>query len=377
MEYLANFGISSKHNTSIENKDNKTKSKKNENKAKNNQLKPDDKEKEETVSENSDDEEESDLEDEIVDTTPNQALKTNNSDFIQSLTGENLKLFNEIYTSCFTNNAAKLSQTISDFVNSTVENSEISARKNLIASLLNKRLTKENGFSLLHFTSQMGHFECIWHLLLNGADPSNADLTKQNRLPYFLSVNKQTRDQYRRFFNDFPTRYDYVKAKISDPLSMEKLNERQEKDKEKKRKKNKQKKQKESQQKQKKMEEERELNERKKFLELTDQEKKKLILDRNFLNLLPLDKANFSQQTTNETVPTSNTNTSLENSLSSPKYSTDEFKVISRCWYCAVDNSSNVPFEYFDYKFCSTKCLKAHREQQQNQQSKNVVKNKK
>jgi ankyrin repeat protein len=286
--------------------------------------------------------------------------KTTNDDFIQSLLGDHLKLFNEIYTACFTNNRSKLNQTLTDFINSDQEKAEVEKRGQLVERLLNKRLNKDNGFTLLHLTSQLGHFECIRELLLNGASPALADLTRQHRLPYFLSANKQTRDQYRLFVNDFPERYDYEAAKINDPLSVEKLAERAEKDKEKKRKKNKLKKQRDAQVKQKLTLQESELNERKKFLELTDQEKKKLILDRNFLNLLPLDAKKTPA------VDNSAASESIKQP-ESPKYSTEDFKVISRCWFCGVNNSSHVPFEYFDYKFCSMKCLKSHREQQQQQ----------
>ncbi len=299
--------------------------------------------------------------------------KTTNDDFIQSLQGEQLKLFNEIYTACLTNNRAKLRQTLNDFVNSSNEPSEIEKRSVLCESLLNKRLNKDNGFTLLHLTSQLGHSECIRDLMLMGANPALADLTRHGRLPYFLSANKQTRDQYRLFVNDFPARFDYEAAKINDPLSVEKLNERMEKDKEKKRKKNKLKKQREAQVKQKQNLEEMELNERKKFLELTDQEKKKLILDRNFLNLLPLSDVN---KKTNQS-PSESKKTPEQPKETpvappqSPKYSTEDFKNISRCWFCGVNNSSYVPFEYFDYKFCSMKCLKSHREQQQKATSNN------
>lgn len=273
-------------------------------------------------------------------------VKSIDSDFITSLTGEDLKFFNEIYTSCMTNNAAKLSQLVQEFTTGDEK------KQNLCESLLNKRLNKDNGFTLLHLTSQLGFADCVWSLMLNGADPSIPDLTRQNRMPYFLSANKPTRDQYRRFASDYPSRYDYVKARIDDPISADKLNERLEKEKEKKRKKNKQKKQKEAQMKEKSRQQEMELNERQRFLELTDQEKKKLILGRNFLNIMPV---------AGETATTAG--------ATSGPVASNEFKIISRCWYCGVDNSSNVPFEYFDYKFCSTKCLKSHREQQQQKSS--------
>ena len=36
--------------------------------------------------------------------------------------------------------------------------------------------------------------------------------------------------------------------------------------------------------------------------------------------------------------------------------------VYSRCWRCACDITAAVPFEYYDYKFCSVACLKEYRQ---------------
>jgi len=36
--------------------------------------------------------------------------------------------------------------------------------------------------------------------------------------------------------------------------------------------------------------------------------------------------------------------------------------VCSRCWKCGRDMAGKVPFEYYDYKFCSVTCLKEHRQ---------------
>ena len=37
--------------------------------------------------------------------------------------------------------------------------------------------------------------------------------------------------------------------------------------------------------------------------------------------------------------------------------------LFSRCWQCATDMTGKIPFQYFDYKFCSTKCLQTHRKE--------------
>lgn len=36
--------------------------------------------------------------------------------------------------------------------------------------------------------------------------------------------------------------------------------------------------------------------------------------------------------------------------------------ILSRCFQCAIDITGKVPFEYFDFKFCSPKCLKEHKQ---------------
>lgn len=268
------------------------------------------------------------------------------NEFIQSLSGENLKLFNEIYTCCMTNNLVKLKQLFNPQIDQddkiNLENYKLN-----IERLVNMRLNKQNGFTLLHLCSQMGHSECIWELLMNGCDPSIADLTRSKALPYFVSQSKAVRDLYRRFMHDYPNRYDYARAKINEPLSEEKMTEKAEKEKEKKKQKREARKQKEAVEKEKLSRQQMEENERKLFLSLSDQEKRKLLIDRNFLNLMPInDKDELDL-------------------ITQAKYSPRKIRIISRCWFCGADMTSSVPFEYFDYKFCTTKCLKSHRQKQQ------------
>lgn len=134
--------------------------------------------------------------------------------------------------------------------------------------------------------------------------------------------------------SDYPNRYDYAAAKISSALTAEKS----EKEKEKKKAQRKQKKKREAEKRRDmdatRRQQEAEEAERKLFQALSDQQKRQLIAGRNFFNALPL----------NDQKPA--------------------IKIISRCWYCAKDMSTHVPFEYFDYKFCSTKCLTSHRQNQ-------------
>ena len=290
-------------------------------------------------------------------------------DFIQSLEPEELKLFNELYTACSTNNAAMLNELL------TNQDSQ------LVKKLVNKRLSKEKGHTLLHMSSELGNADCLWLLLSNGADPAMSDLSKLRRLPYEISLNKPTKDQYRRFMHDFPDLYDYTAAKVGAPLSEEQMNSKAEKEKEKKRLQKLKKKQRDSDQKQREKNDEIEMAERQRFLSLTDQEKRMLIIDRNFLNVAPLvDKKEYESKLTKEQAERllviekrrqffdkkqqeTAQAAAIEPQASKVKFSPQELKVISRCWYCGVDMSTHVPFEYFDYKFCSSKCLKAHRDQ--------------
>ena len=176
---------------------------------------------------------------ESVNSEEKPALQVNEHDFIENLPEKELKLFNDIYTACYTNSLPKLQAILGQLDNVQME------------SLLNKRLDRKNGFTLLHLSSQMCHSQCIWDLLLNGANPAIPDLTGQQRMPYSLSLNKQTRDQYRRFMSDFPSRYDFKLAKITSPLSIEKMNEKAQKEKERRKAQRKAKKQRDAQQKEK------------------------------------------------------------------------------------------------------------------------------
>jgi hypothetical protein len=279
---LNNSKISS--SKSVAKANNKNKQKKERNKIKE-KVKKEVVESEEEKADQRDDmiEKESDLED--------------NDEFIQNLNQQDLKLFNEFYTACFTNNSNKLQEILA-------END-----LNLNQKLLNKRLNRENGFTLLHLSSKLGHGECVWLLLLAGSDPSRNDLTHKSMVAYDLAANKSTRDQFRRFMNDYPDRYDYVAAKITSPLSAEKMNEKSEKEKERKKQQRNKKKQKDAELKAKQKEKEEEMKQKNQFLKSSEETK-------------------------------SNQN---------------------RCWTCAKDLTNLVPFNYYDYKFCSTICLRNHR----------------
>lgn len=121
-----------------------------------------------------------------------------------------------------------------------------------------------------------------------------------------------------------------------------------------------------------------EMAERERFLALSDQEKRRLVIDRNFLNVSPVASTSKEYESKlskeqRERLEIIEKRQAFYNQQSAPSTSTEpatnkaakalpDIKIISRCWQCAVDMSTQTPFEYLDYKFCSSKCLSAHRQ---------------
>ncbi|XP_060064926.1 tRNA endonuclease ANKZF1-like [Ylistrum balloti] len=181
--------------------------------------------------------------------------------------------------------------------------------------------------TLLHVAAKEGHKKVIKALLESGADPAVKD--KFGKTPYCSTSNKEVRNEFRRFMARFPVKYDYKAAQVPSPLTGEMETERRQKEAERKKiqKKAKQQKMKEIH-----LEEEakkKEEREKTRFLSLSDREKRALAAEKRLL-----------KQT-------------VEEGGSTP--------ILSRCFQCGRDITGKVPFEYSDYKFCTTKCLKEHR----------------
>uniref|UniRef100_A0A8B9IH15 Ankyrin repeat and zinc finger peptidyl tRNA hydrolase 1 n=1 Tax=Anser cygnoides TaxID=8845 RepID=A0A8B9IH15_ANSCY len=189
-------------------------------------------------------------------------------------------------------------------------------------SLLNQPLD-EHGFTLLHVAARAGKAEAVRLLLEAGADPALRD--RQERTPYCVSADKPTRNTFRKFMVDHPDKYDYSRAKVPGPLTLEMEAKKQEK----KRAQKAQRKQREQAQREERQRWEQEEGEKQRFAALSDREKRALAAERR-----------LAEQKQDGGTTISN---------------------ISRCWHCGESLLGRIPFHYLDFSFCSTACLQTHR----------------
>ncbi|XP_029173254.1 ankyrin repeat and zinc finger domain-containing protein 1-like [Nylanderia fulva] len=177
--------------------------------------------------------------------------------------------------------------------------------------------TNEDGNTMLHLAALGGHCEQVWLLLEIGSDPCNKN--KKLQTPYAASNDKKTKNTFRRFMEAFPDKFNYQKSQIPGPLSDEIEQAEVEKKRQQRKLKRFKEKVKRKEFEQKKQEE----NEKQRFLNLSDKEKRALVTQNRMLS--------------------------------------EGFSVISRCFQCAIDMTNKVPFEYNANRFCSMPCLKEHR----------------
>ncbi|KAK3101748.1 hypothetical protein FSP39_006094 [Pinctada imbricata] len=185
----------------------------------------------------------------------------------------------------------------------------------------------DNEKTLLHVACKEGHRKIVKILLESGADPAIKD--KFGSPPYVSTNDKEVRNEFRRFMARFPDRYDYKTAQVPSPLTPEMELERKQKDADRKKA---QKKAKQERDKIKRAEEavkEAEEREKKRFLALSDREKRALAAEKRLLR---------EKEEKGEAKP-----------------------VTSRCFQCGSDMTGKVPFEYYEFRFCASKCLKEHR----------------
>ncbi|KAJ8313538.1 hypothetical protein KUTeg_008099 [Tegillarca granosa] len=190
----------------------------------------------------------------------------------------------------------------------------------------------DSEITLLHVAAKSGHKQIVKKLLENGADPAKKD--KYGKPPYCAATEKETRNEFRRFMARYPDKYDYVTAQVPSPLTAEMESEKKKKEAERKKvqKKAKQEKMKEQREEEEKRQEEE--AEKRRFLSLSDREKRALAAERRLLQRKEEDG--------------------------------QDRPVLSRCFQCASDMTGKTPFEYYEYKFCSSKCLQQHRKMSAN-----------
>ncbi|ELU10697.1 hypothetical protein CAPTEDRAFT_99754 [Capitella teleta] len=180
--------------------------------------------------------------------------------------------------------------------------------------------------TLLHVASKANNGDLVCDLLRLGCDPTLRTSTGQ--YPYQLA-NKRLRVHFKTFAAEHPEKYNYLKAQIPIPIPAEEMNEKKEREAEKRRMQRKAKKMRIKEETELRKKEEKEQEERNRYLNLSDREKRALAAERRIL----AQKSDAGQST----------------------------PVLSRCWFCAEDMTGKIPFEYYDYKFCSPKCLKEHK----------------
>ncbi|KAL1417516.1 hypothetical protein MTO96_000613 [Rhipicephalus appendiculatus] len=190
------------------------------------------------------------------------------------------------------------------------------------------------GFSdstLLHYCAKNSAVKLIQCLLEAGADP--AVKNGKGLTPYAVCSDKQTRNEFRRFKGLHPEKYDYIAAQIPDALTEEMEKERSQRHAEKQREKRKLHREKLKERKAAEVQRQQEELEKKRFLSLSDREKRALAAERRFAKqILETNGAHV---------------------------------VLMRCFMCGTDITGKVPFEYSANKFCTMNCVKEHRKKPQ------------
>ncbi|XP_027947994.1 ankyrin repeat and zinc finger domain-containing protein 1 isoform X3 [Eumetopias jubatus] len=195
-----------------------------------------------------------------------------------------------------------------------------------VLSLLSAPLGS-SGFTLLHAAAAAGRGSVVRLLLEAGADPTVQD--SRARPPYTVAADRSTRNEFRRFMGKNPDAYDYSKAQVPGPLTPE-MEARQAM---RKREQKAARRQRDGRQ-QKRWEQEEEHQEARRFVALSDREKRALAAERRLAAQLG--------------APTSQAPGSA--AISGP-----------RCWSCGTSLQGLTPFHYLDFSFCSTRCLRDHR----------------
>lgn len=250
------------------------------------------------------------------------------------------KVWNIIHNACKTGNVNNLCAALRIHSSGQHEDHNLSQEElesiasTDIPSDLSKISFGSKSRTMLHVAAENAQNDVVWWLLEHDCNPSVTDGAK--RLPFDDAADKECRNTFRRFMAQWPDKYDYKKAKIPSPLTKEqeleqtaKLAVRRKAQRQAKQERQREKKQQERIKNEQVKAQQAEEEEKKKFLELSDREKRALAAERRFQQ----------QQQQQEKA--------LQSAL--------------RCFMCAQDISGITPFEYNDNKFCTTKCVREHR----------------
>ncbi|CAF3045317.1 unnamed protein product [Rotaria sp. Silwood2] len=232
------------------------------------------------------------------------------------LPAEDLSTFNELFTACRLNDIQRFDDLIA-----RLRAIKFIDKSPSIIDILNYQ-TAGSLDTLLHIASERGHLKIIQRLLHEGATPALSN--QRGKYPYNLCKNKETKDVFRLFRHDHSDKYDYTLGQVAPSISIDELERQRTIERERRRQTKKRRTDKQRSDQERQLREQEEEQQRIAFRSLSDSEKRTLAVHVNF--------------ETNKR---------------------DELH-LGRCWQCAT-KISDEPFTYFDYKFCSTACLKAHR----------------
>ncbi|XP_046700988.1 ankyrin repeat and zinc finger domain-containing protein 1 isoform X2 [Silurus meridionalis] len=194
--------------------------------------------------------------------------------------------------------------------------------KDTLIRLLNTAIDSA-GYTLLHVASAAAQKYAVMLLLEMGSDPTCRD--RKGQTPYAVAPDKESRNMFRKFMAEHPDKYDYAKAQVPGPLTAEIESKKAEKKKAQKA----AKKQREKERREEKRKEEEEQEEKRRFLALSEREKRALVAERRLAEQVAKNGGTITN--------------------------------IRRCWQCGESLLGKVPFEYLQYCFCSTRCVQTHR----------------
>jgi len=188
------------------------------------------------------------------------------------------------------------------------------------------------GRTALQLASHLGKYAAVFQLLEHGADPA---LDKS----FQLALDKTTRNVFRKFYAQYPERYDYKAAGISSMLTDDMEEEQERKEREKKAR------QRAKEKERKKVAKEKKLEKEKEQRELEEKEKEQQAQQRKLQ----------APASASASAPVGPMNPREAAAIAA------EVRMGLRCATCKKSLAKLVPFEKLDSKYCSIACVQAAR----------------